>query len=177
MKKNKNDFRWIIRIIIFAFIISSIFTLISEVMIPNVNILFGIILTILFILIGVVFDMIGVAVTAADISPINSMASKKMKGTKVAIKLKQNAEKVSSFSNDVIGDICGIISGSTGAVIAIKISELNNSLNPLLITVITMAVISTLTIGGKALTKSFAINNSDKILYRVSKIISIFYRR
>ena len=174
--KKTTDFKWIIEIIIFAFIISSIFTTISEILLPNVNITFGIILTIVFVIIGVIFDMIGVSVTAADIAPLNAMASKKVYGAKVAIKLKQNASKVSSFCNDVVGDICGIVSGSTGAVIAIKLSQIN-SWNTLIVTIVTMAIISALTIGGKAITKSFAMKNSDKILYSFSKIIGVFYRR
>ncbi len=70
-----------------------------------------------FIGLGIVFDMIGVAVTAADPKPFHSMAAHKEKGAKAAIRLLQNANQVSSVCNDVVGDICGIVSGSTAAVI------------------------------------------------------------
>lgn len=175
MKKKKRlaNYGWIIKITILAFVISIIFTFISETAIPNVNIVIGVLLALLFILIGVVFDMIGVAVAQADEAKFHSMATKKVKGAKTAIMLKKNADKVSSFCNDVIGDICGIISGSTGVVIATNISELTNA-NSLLITLIIMGIISALTIGGKALEKGIALRESDKILYIVSKILSIF---
>ena len=173
-KKNSKNF-WIIKIILVAFIISVVFSFISETAIPNVNILLGIILTLVFIVIGVLFDMIGLAVASADESVFNSMASKKVKGAKMAVQLKKNADKVSSFCNDVVGDICGIISGSTGAVIASKISS--NGLNSLVVTIITMGIISALTIGGKAMEKSIAINKSDKILYTFAKVLSIFKGR
>lgn len=173
-KKNSKNF-WIIKIILVAFIISVVFSFISETAIPNVNILLGIILTLVFIAIGVLFDMIGLAVASADESVFNSMASKKVKGAKMAIQLKKNADKVSSFCNDVVGDICGIISGSTGAVIASKISS--NGLNSLVVTIITMGIISALTIGGKAMEKSIAINKSNKILYTFAKVLSIFKGR
>lgn len=173
-KKNSKNF-WIIKIILVAFIISVVFSFISETAIPNVNILLGIILTLVFIVIGVLFDMIGLAVASADESVFNSMASKKVKGAKMAIQLKKNADKVSSFCNDVVGDICGIISGSTGAVIASKISS--NGLNSLVVTIITMGIISALTIGGKAMEKSIAINKSNKILYTFAKVLSIFKGR
>lgn len=173
-KKNSKNF-WIIKIILVAFIISVVFSFISETAIPNVNIILGIILTLVFIIIGVLFDMIGLAVASADESVFNSMASKKVKGAKMAVKLKKNADKVSSFCNDVVGDICGIISGSTGAVIASKISS--NGLNSLVVTIITMGIISALTIGGKAMEKSIAINKSDKILYTFAKVLSIFKGR
>ena len=46
--------------------------------------------------------------------------------------------------------------------------------NLLLVTLLITAFIAALTIGGKALGKSFAINNSNIIIYRFVKVISIF---
>lgn len=176
MKKNKLvDYKWISILVILSFIISIIFTVMSELAIPNVGIILGIFLTLIFIFIGVLFDMIGVAITAASEAPINSMAAKKIKGAKTAIYLKKNAEKVSSFCNDVIGDICGIISGSTGSVIALKIANFFD-INKFLVVLITMGLISALTIGGKAIEKGIAINKSDQILYKFAKFISVFRR-
>ena len=174
-KKSNVDYNWIVKIAIIAFVISVSFSFVSEVAIPNINILFGILLSFVFILIGIVFDMIGVAVTASDEAEFHSMASQKIKGAKMAVKLKKNANKVSSFCNDVVGDICGIISGSTGAVISFKISSLYN-LNSLLITLIIMGLISMLTIAGKAMVKGFAIQKSNKILFRFAKFLSLFNR-
>lgn len=171
--KLKTNYKWIAKIVLIAFIISIIFSLISEVAIPNLNIYLSILLALLFIFLGVIFDMIGVAVTTADEAVFNSMASKKRKGAKTAIWLKKNADKVSSFCNDVIGDICGIISGSTGAVIAINISSKFNT-NQIFTTVIVMSIISAITIGGKALEKTYAINKSNKIVYKFASILSIF---
>lgn len=174
-KKELINYGWILKIIIITFFISVFFTFISETIIPNVNIVLGIILTLVFILIGVLFDMVGVAVTAADEAIFHSMASRKIRGAKLAIKFKKNADKVSSFCQDVIGDICGIISGSTGAVISISIMDKLDT-NSLLVTLIVMGIISTLTIGGKALEKSIAINKSNEILYRFAYIISYFIK-
>lgn len=171
-KKNK-DFNWIIKIIVASFIISVIFTLISETIIPNVGILFGIILTLVFILIGVIFDMVGIAVATAEEAQFHSMATKRVKGAKMALKLKRNAAKVSSFCNDVVGDICGIVSGSTGAVIAIKIIQ-NYHVNSLVTTLVIMGIISSLTIGGKALEKGIAMKKSNKILFNFARILSFF---
>ena len=172
-KNSNNNCLWIIKIVVMAFIISVVFTTISETVIPNVNIIIGIILTLVFIGIGVVFDMIGVAVTSANEHVFHSMSSQKVRGSKTAVKLKKNASKVSSFCNDVIGDICGIISGSTAAVIAINLTE-KLSINPLIITLIVMGLVSSLTIGGKAFFKVMAISKSNEILYKFAKIISIF---
>lgn len=173
-KENKNI--WIIQIIILSFIISVIFSLISETAIPNVNIVIGILICLIFIFIGIIFDMVGVSVTASDESIFHSMSSRNVSGAKMAVKLKKNASKVSSFCNDVVGDICGIISGSTGTVITLKIVE-NFSFNSLLTTLIIMGVISSLTIGGKAIVKGIAIKKSNDILFRFAKILSIFNRK
>ena len=120
--------------------------------------------------------MIGISITVADIKTFNSMATKRVKGAKLAVKLIKNAEKMSSFCNDVIGDICGILSGSTGAAIALGISEQLN-FNTLITSLIVTALIAALTIGGKAIGKSIAMNKSNEILYNFAKILSIFYRK
>ena len=175
-KKSNVDYGWIIKIIVLAFFISVIFTSISETVIPNVNIIIGIILTLLFIGIGIIFDMVGVAVTAADEKVFHSMSSQKVRGAKTAGKMKKNASKVSSFCNDVVGDICGIISGSTAAVISIDLTK-QLGVSSLFVTLIVMGIVSSLTIGGKAIVKGIAMKKSNNILFRFAKIISIFYKR
>lgn len=174
-EKKIANIKWIIKITLLAFIISFSFSFLSELTIPKVNIIVGIIILIIFIFIGIIFDMIGVAVTASDIAPFNSMSARKVYGAKVAVKLKKNAEKVSSFCNDVIGDVCGIVSGSTGAILAVSLSEILN-FDATILTLITMAFIASLTIGGKAIGKSYAINQSNYILYKFAKTIAIFYK-
>lgn len=168
------DYGWILKIIILAFSISFVFSFLSETFIPNVNIIIGIIILLLFILIGILFDMVGVAVQAADVAPFHSMNSRKVKGADIAVKFKKNADKVSSFCNDVIGDICGIISGTAGSIIALKIAT-SLSLNSFYVILVVTAFISAITIGGKAMGKSIAINKSNYILYEAAKIISNFY--
>ena len=139
----------------------------------NVTIIFSIIILFVFILLGVLFDVIGVAVTAADEKPFHSMSTRKMKVGIVAVKLKKNAEKVSSMCNDVIGDVCGILSGSAGAMIAANLSSKITTFIP--ITLIITGIVAALTIGGKAFCKGVAISKSNIILYRVSSFIGIFY--
>lgn len=173
--KKKSDYKWILTITILAFFISFSFSFLSELIIPNVNLSIAVLVTIIFISVGIVFDMIGISVTVADLKTFNSMASKQVKGASLAVKLTQNAPKVSSFCNDVIGDICGIISGGAGVTISsILATKLN--CNILIVTLITTAIIASLTIGGKALGKSVAINKSTFILYRFSKMLSYIYK-
>ena len=174
--KKKVDKKWVFVISIISFMISLIFSFVGETIIPNAHIAISVILVFSFIALGIIFDMIGIAVTVADVSTFNSMATKRVRGATLAVKLIRNAPKVSSFCNDVIGDICGIISGSTGISIAIIISEKFN-ISLLLITLLITAFVAAFTIGGKALGKSFAMNNSNIILFRFVKVLSIFYRK
>lgn len=172
-KKKNSDYIWIIKITVLAFLISFIFSCISETTLPNVPLIIGIILVFVFIILGVIFDMIGVAVTSSDEKQFHSMSARKVRGAKTAVLFKKNAEKVSSFCNDVIGDICGIISGSAGVLIA---SSLAQKLNlPLFwISLTVTALIASLTIGGKALGKGIAIASGNKILFVFAKFISYF---
>ena len=175
IKKEKVNVKWIITIIVISFIISFCLSFIANSTIPHLNLIFGIIITLIFILIGILFDIIGVAVTSADEAVFHSMNSRKVKGAKVAVRFKKNADKVSSFCCDVIGDICGVISGAAGTTIAaILITKYH--FNVLLVGLLVTAIISSLTIGGKAIGKSFAINKSDIILYEFAKFVSNFYK-
>ena len=70
---------------------------------------------------GIVFDIIGVAVTATDESSFHSMAAKKVHGAAHAIRLVRHADRVSSFCNDVVGDICGTVSGAAAASIVFNL--------------------------------------------------------
>ena len=174
--KNKKRNTWPIIVTILAFFISLLFSFISESIMPSVPILIGIIILITFILIGIIFDMIGVAVTSSNEEPLHAMSSKKIKGAKKAVSFKKNADKVSSFCNDVIGDICGIISGSAGVAVATSLANTYN-LNIFYTTLIVTAIIAALTIGGKAFCKKIAINNNHKIVYLTAKILSNFEKK
>ena len=173
MSKNKNSkTKWVITVTFLAFFISFIFSFGSNTIMPKVNLFVGIIILLLFIAIGIVFDMVGVAVTSTDEEPLHAMSSKKIKGAKKAVSFKKNADKVSSFCNDVIG----IVSGSAGVTISTSLSEkLNTSVlyTGLVITALTAA----LTIGGKAFFKSIAIKNSNQIVHMTAKVLSIFEKK
>lgn len=176
VKKEHIDVKWIFKILVMSFMISFGLSFVSEMTIPNLSLVLGIIVTLLFIGLGIIFDIVGVSVTSSDEAVFHSMNSRKVKGAAVAVKFKKNADKVASFCNDVIGDICGIVSGAAGTTIAAIIITTYNA-NPLIVTLTVSATIAALTIGGKAIGKSFAINKSDIILYEFAKIVSTFYKK
>jgi len=145
----------------------------SNMIIPKINLYVGIIIILVFILISIFFDMVGVAITAAEERPFHSMASKKVKGSSHSVRLLKNSDKLASICNDVIGDVCGVVSGSAGVLVANTLADILNK-DVSLVVLITTAVIASLTITGKALGKSIAIKNSEKITFRVGKVVSIF---
>ena len=176
ISKKEVDAKWILKIVSVAFVISFIFSYIANSTIPNLSLTFGILITLLFIFVGITMDVVGVSVTAADEAVFHSMNSRKVRGANLAVKFKKNADKVSTFCCDVIGDVCGVISGAAGtAITVILVTDFHTNL--LLTGLIVTAIISSLTIGGKAIGKSIAINKSDIILYGFAKIVSTFYRR
>lgn len=173
-KKNSNN-KWILQIFIMSFFISLGFSFGSEIVLSKVDAIVGTIILISVILFGVLFDMIGTAVTSADIGPFNSMSARKVRGADIAVMFKKNAEKVSSFCNDVIGDICGIISGSAGVTVALSLSQTFN-IDLMIVTLIVTGIVASLTIGGKAIGKGLAIKNNTNILYGFAKFVSFFYK-
>lgn len=168
--------RWIIRIIFLSFIISTVFSFICEVLLKSVDVLVAFILLILIILIGILFDIIGVAVTAADETPFHSMASRKLLGARTAVSMIRNASKISNLCNDVVGDVCGIISGTVGAAIAVRLLMIMPFKNGLLLSILISSVIASITVGGKALGKHIAISESNNIVYKVGYIFEKFKR-
>ena len=172
VKHLENDKSWLIQIILMSFFMTLPLSFFSETVIPNVSILFSSLILIFFIVLGIVFDMIGVSATVADKKIFNSMASKKVKGSKTALFLIKNNSKVSSFCNDVIGDICGILSGGAGITIALSISE-SYGINVFIVNLVLTSLIASFTIGGKAIGKERAINKSNEILFRFAKFLDI----
>ena len=113
-------------------------------------------------------DMIGVAVLSCEEASFHAKASRKIKGSKECIKLIKKANKTSSICNDVIGDICGIVSGSISASLVVLLLD-----TPLMAILLT-AIVSSLTVGGKAIGKRIAIEYAEDIVFIVGKFLNKF---
>ena len=124
-----------------------------------------------FILIGITFDIIAIAVTVASETPFHSMAARRERGATESLKLVRNASKVNSLCSDVVGDVTGIVSGTTAGLVAARLMlNLNNDY--LILELLIIGVVTGLTIGGKAIGKVIAINRSTTIVHSVGKLIS-----
>lgn len=170
MKKEKKPHSWVITVAITTFLLSLFFSYISNTAITNLEVIPGIIILLVVIGMGILFDLIGVAVTVAKEESFHAKASKKIKGSKTAIKLIRNSSKVSNFCADVIGDIAGVLSGAISAIIALKLTEYYGMSSSFQFVV--SALVASMTVSGKAMTKEFAKKNANKILEIVTKIIN-----
>lgn len=159
---------WPCKVFFITFFLAAIFSGATN-LIANMHVIALSLILIFVIFVGIIFDMIGVAALTSKKENFHAMASKKIKGAKETIEMLNNANMVATVCNDVVGDICGIISGGFGAVLAISISAAFN-LSIVLSTIIVTATISSLTVGGKAIGKTIAIKKADKIIFRVAKL-------
>lgn len=174
-KKKTLNIKWFLQVFIMTFILSIVFSFISTNGVEKLQILPAILILVFVILIGIIFDIIGVAVTVANEQEFHAKATKKVKGSKDSIKLIKNAPRVANICADVIGDICGVLSGAVSALIAVKITDefgLSSNLQFVL-----SALVSSLTVGGKALGKDIANSNATKIVHGVGVTLNKFSRK
>ena len=176
-KKERNKtIRWVVTIFFVTMLVSGLISLASDQIMSASGIAVAFLILLVIILVGIIFDIVGVAVTSADEKPFHSMASRKVPGAQDAIKLMRNAERVSSICNDVIGDICGVVSGSASATIAAQVLQSFEFTWPQVVTLIMSALVAGLTVGGKALGKTFAINSCTNIVYTVGRIVYMLHQ-
>ena len=170
--KRKTNIRWVVRITLVSMFTSAAFTFLSAQALAGAGYIVAFMVLLLFIVIGVLFDIIGVAVTSASEVPFHSMASHKEHGAAEALTLLKSAEKVASICNDVVGDISGIVSGTTAAIIVTTLSRKTN-LNEILLQLIIPGLVAGFTIGGKAAGKAAAINHSTAIVHFVGRFLRV----
>ncbi|MBO5318016.1 MAG: hypothetical protein J6A74_06195 [Oscillospiraceae bacterium] len=173
-KERNKTIRWVVTIFLVTILISGTISFVSDEIMASSSMPVAFLILFAIVLIGIVFDVIGVAVTSANEKPFHSMAARKVPGSIQAIRLLRNAERVSSICNDVIGDICGVVSGSASATIAAQILQNFSFTFPQVATLLMSALVAGLTVGGKAMGKTFAINSCTEIVSFVGKIIFVF---
>jgi CBS domain containing-hemolysin-like protein len=134
----------------------------------------SVLILLVILLTGIIFDIIGTAATAASEVPFHAMGADKVKGSKQAIYLIRHADKVASICNDVVGDIAGTVNGAivvSISFILVKMVKMHFLLPDSLIGAIAIALVAALTVGGKSLGKSYAINNANQIIFSVGKVL------
>lgn len=172
--RKSKAFLWTIKITLITFLLAGVFSLISE-FANLLHFTISIVLLILLVVLSLFADAIGVAVTSCNPEPIYAMASRKEPHSKQALLLVKNSEKVANICCDVIGDICGIVSGACLIAIVVKLTSRSPEENKWLLTIVFSSVVASFTVGGKALFKDIAVNKSKEIVLLTAKLISVFY--
>ncbi len=173
--KRKINYKWIAFITAATFLITIFMAYFSVVFMEQVSALAALFILLIIIFLGIFFDLLGIAVTAADETPFHSMAASNVRGARESIAIIRNAGSVANFCNDVVGDIAGIISGSAAAAIILKLA-IDNRLWLSASEILLSALIAALTVGGKAVAKEIAMRNANFIVFQIGKILSFFRR-
>ena len=162
---------WVLTIFFATIAISAAISLASDFVMGKSSMIVAFLILLMIVFIGIIFDIVGMAVATADEKPFHAMAARKVTGARECITLLRNAERVSSICNDVVGDICGVVSGSASATIAAQVLqnfELSfDSIVPLALS----SLVAALTVGGKAIGKGIAVNNCTDIVYHAGQVI------
>lgn len=173
-QKNKKRNMWAVKITVITLCLSLVFSFITEITASKANIIIAMLLLMLLIIINIIFDGIGIAAASCELAPLLSMSARKIPGAKIAVILVKNAEKVSNICGDVIGDICGIVSGACSITIIAKL--IIDNPKAYLFNIVLSSLVAALTVGGKAFVKNLAIKNSKELIMFASRVIGLVYK-
>ncbi|MDR6224643.1 hypothetical protein [Desmospora profundinema] len=175
----RQSLRWAILVSIVTALLAMVLSLVSSSFLNGLPWQGGLLVVLFIVLIGVFFDMLGIAATAAEERPFHAMASKKVAGARQSIGIVRKADQFANFCNDVIGDISGVVSGAAGfAVAAALILSMDlPSGSHFMAETLLIGFISALTVGGKALGKSLAIRYANEMVFQMGRIFYFLENR
>lgn len=178
--KSKPGINWAVKATFISFFMTIAFSLFSELIVRSASVYISAFIVLLLVIISIIFDMIGTAMASAEQAPFVAMSSRKVRGAKEVLGLIKNTDKVCSICNDIVGDICGIVSGAATSAIIYNVviaKNISSSLMEMIFTIFFSAIVACLTIGGKAFGKTIALKRSKDILLLVGVFLSLFKKR
>lgn len=164
--------KWTLFVTALAFVLTVAMSVISTGA-EGLGLFSAICVLLLIVILGILFDVIGMAVSTASEEPFHAMAAKKIHGAKESVTIIRSAQQISSVCNDVIGDIAGIISGAMTTAIVVAICS-NTKQNATLLNLVFAGVVAALMIGGKAAGKGIAMKNNNTIVFIIGKLVYVF---
>ena len=171
-RQRHKTIRWVVTVFLITVVISGIISLVSDEVMDSSSLPVAFLILLAIVMVGIIFDIIGMAVASADEKPFHSMAARKVPGSQEAIRLLRNAERVSSICNDVVGDICGVVSGAASATIAARALTYVDFSWPQAVSLGMSALVAGLTVGGKAVGKTVAIRSCTEIVFTVGRFLA-----
>ena len=165
--------RHTVRIGLWAFLFAGVASLASQTGAENIEVFgVGLVLLLVVILVGVAFDIVGVAATTAQEASLHARAAHRVFGAGHALWLVRNVHQVASVCNDVVGDVCGTLSGAIGVTFVLKLLHAPGELEMILGTTLMTACIAALVVGGKAFGKVLAIEHGTEIIFRIGQFLA-----
>lgn len=173
-KKHKNAWLiWGISVFFLSFALTVLFSFLTEISVKGSPAYVCIIVLLVLLVLNISCDVLANAIISISPEAFHAMASNKIKGAKRAVTFCRNATKLSSIFADVIGDICGIVSGAAGAVLVTSVA-INGGTAELIASIGISAAIGALTVGGKAIFKHFAVKFNKQIVFGFAKFTTFF---
>lgn len=158
---------------LWSFLLAAVSSLVSQTAIKEITQLaLSCLVLFLVIVVGVVFDIIGVAVAAASEKPLHAMAARRVQGASHALHLVRRAHRVASFCNDVVGDVSGTLSGAIGATIILQFMRVQSESLQIVGSTLMTALVAALVVGGKGYGKAFAIEDGTSIIFECGKFLA-----
>lgn len=179
--KNKNQkhkrippwLAWGLGVLVLSFGLTVLFSFLTEISIKDSPAFVCIIVLVVLLVLNISCDVLANAIISCNPEAFHAMASNKIRGAKRAVTFCKNASKLGSIFADVIGDICGIVSGAAGTALALHFA-FDGKILQLIASIGVSAVIGALTVGGKAIFKHFAIKYNKGIVFGFAKFTTLF---
>ncbi|MCI9085970.1 MAG: hypothetical protein HFE51_06090 [Clostridia bacterium] len=165
--------KWTVIVTLLSFILSVFFSFLTSVAMKSLTVFFAFILLLVIIAVNIIFDMVGTAVQSAEEKPFHSLAARRVAGARESISVIRHAPQLANMCCDVIGDIAGIISGATTALIVAELVQMFQ-LKGMLPSLILTGLVGALTIGGKAMSKGISMQNGNYIVFIVGRLMYFF---
>ena len=165
---------WGLSVLFLSFALTVVFSFLTEISIKGSPVYVCVIVLIVLLVLNIGCDMLANAIITCNPEVFHAMASNKIKGAKRAVSFCKNAAKLGSIFADIIGDICGIVSGAAGSVLVVYIAVNGGNTLELIASIGVSAVIAALTVGGKAISKHFAIKFNKQIVFGFAKFTTFF---
>lgn len=172
--RKRNGWKYLPVVFLGTFIIAGIVSLGSELLMRNTSLIVACLFLLVVIGIHIFFDIIGIAATAASEAPHHARAANRVFGARQAVFLVRNADLVANVTNDIVGDVTGTISGAMAATIVLDLLRYYPTFQTREIWLTTglLALVASVTVTGKALGKSFAIHEANKIIAMVGGLLA-----
>ena len=179
-KKNKKlkKYAWLIwgiSVFFLSFALTVVFSFLTEVAVKDSEAFVCVLVLFILLILNITCDVLANAIMSCSPEAYHAMASKKIKGAKRAVTFCRNASKLSSIFADVIGDICGIVSGAAGAALVVHMASAGIT-GTRIASILISAVIGAVTLGGKALFKHFAVTFNRQIVFGFARFTTFFIK-